>query len=429
MKKRQLGLLLVILLCIAILIVEVFKDDKEELNPEPVENAANINDKLPYTLKVDADDKRPEIIAYRILFDFMKSLEDDGIISNASYTRFTKLSGDENTFVVATVFQVQLPESGPQVDYKWGEIQENRVVPNIVWKLTINKLDQDTYTLANIERSNDIQIGLPPVETLEDYHKKAGIEEDAERNKYQIKDEKLMVTYDNGRNWKTVPVPIDNLIISGYNESNLAEGSYVITPEKTAFVLDSTLRILMSTDKGESWNEVVISEQLPPLRLRILGFTSEQDGYLIVTGDKTMSSEANFIFKTIDGGQSWNNVGSVEHYRLVTDGGFINDQLGFISFGEYREESKPPIPNLYRTTDGGVNWERVEVPIPEEYLGYFTIAEIPTFTGTEGTLLVNQGPNGDYLGGNVLAQFSTQNQGKTWSFSGLVDPDGVLLSK
>lgn len=161
-----------------------------------------------------------------------------------------------------------------------------------------------------------------------------------------------------------------------------------------------------------------------------LGFTSDKDGYLIVTGDKTMSSEVHFIFKTNDGGQSWSNVGPVDDtYRLVTDGGFINDQLGFMSFGEYRYEDQPPVPYLYRTTDGGGNWERVEVPIPEEYLGYFTIAEIPTFHGTEGTLLVNQGPVGDYLGGKVLAKFTSQDQGKTWSFAGLVDPNGVLRAK
>ncbi|HJV18126.1 MAG TPA: hypothetical protein VJ546_12270 [Bacillales bacterium] len=116
-------------------------------------------------------------------------------------------------------------------------------------------------------------------------------------------------------------------------------------------------------------------------------------------------------------------------FNLVTDGGFINDQLGFISFGELRYEERPPIPNLYRTIDGGSNWERVEVPIPEEYQGYFTIAEVPTFHGTEGTLLVNQGPQGDYLVGKVLAKFASKDQGKTWSFAGLVDPDGVLLAK
>jgi photosystem II stability/assembly factor-like uncharacterized protein len=229
-----------------------------------------------------------------------------------------------------------------------------------------------------------------------------------------------------------VPATIGEIFSGEANgsEQQLLDGSYVITPKITAFALNQGTWVLVSRDKGKSWSRTLVSDKLPSIRMLKLGFTSDLNGYLIVTGDKTMSWEANFIFKTNDGGQSWNNVGSVDGvFNLVTDGGFINDQLGFISFGELRYEGKPPVPNLYRTTDGGANWERVEVPIPEEYQGYFTIAEIPTFHGTEGILLVNQGPQGDYLGGKVLAKFTSKDQGKTWSFTGLVDPDGVLRAR
>lgn len=444
MKKVKGRLLIFISICIVIFIAfQMGNEDKENPNTKPVEvKKADINSKLPYTLQVEEYDLKPESVAYRIWFNFMDSLESEGTIANTSYIRFTKLSEDVDSFVVAAVFEVQLPEGTQEIDYGWGEVHDNRVVPNIVWKLTINKVKDLTYRLANIERTTDTQIGLPPVESLEEYRKKAGIEEPSESIKYEIKDKTLRVTYDNGQNWKVVPVGIEDLFGIGYNGSKqqLIDGSYVITPEKTAFVLEDNtmvntivntkLRVLISTDNGESWKDILVSDQLPILRMRVLGFTSDQDGYLIVTGDKTMSSEANFVYKTNDGGQSWYNVGPVDDiYSLVTDGGFINDQLGFISFGEYRYEGQPPSPNLYRTTDGGVNWERVEVPIPEEYQGYFTIAEIPTFHGTEGTLLVNQGQEGDYLGGKVLAKFTSQDQGKTWSFAGLVDPDGVVRAR
>ncbi|EKN71732.1 oxidoreductase [Neobacillus bataviensis LMG 21833] len=434
MNKAQGRLLIIIsVLTVALIIFQMVNDNHENPIPKPVEvKKADINSKLPYTSQVEEYDQKPETIAYRIWFDFIKSLENDGIIANPTFTRFTKLSGDENSFVVAVVFQVQLPEETQEIDYGWGKMQNDRVVPNIVWKLTINKEENLTYTLANIEKTTDTQIGLPPIETLKEYHKKAGIKKLSKSIKYEIKDEKLKVTYDNGQNWKVVPVAIDALFSGGSNgaEQQLLEGSYVITPEITAFALNQETKVLVSRDKGKSWNEALVSNQLPSLRMLKLGFTSDQDGYLILTGDKTMSWEAHFIFKTNDGGQSWYNVGSVdETYDLVTDGGFINDQLGFISFGEYRYEGQPPKPNLYRTTDGGGKWERVEVPIPAEYQGYFTVAEIPTYLGTEGTLLVNQGPEGDYLGGKVLAKFTSKDQGKTWTFAGLVDPDGVLRAK
>lgn len=408
----------------------MFNGVHENPNTKPVEvKKVDINSKLPYTVQVEESDQKPETITYRIWFDFMNQLVSEGAITNKSFTRFTKLSGDENYFIAAVVFQVQLPEGTQKIDYGWGKVQETRVVPNIVWKLSIKKEENLTYTLTNIERTTDTQIGLPPVETLEEYRKNVGIEEPSKKIDYEIKDDKLWVTYNGGENWKVVPTAIDDLFSDGSkgSEQQLMDGSYVMTPKITAFLINKGLTVLVSRDKGESWNEVLVSDQLPSLRLRILGFTSDKDGYLIVTGDKTMSWEAHFIFKTNDGGENWYNVGPVKDvYSLVTDGGFINDQLGFISFGELRYQSQPLNPNLYRTIDGGANWERVEVPIPEEYQGYFTIAEIPTFHGTEGTLLVNQGPQGDYLGGKVLAKFTSKDQGKTWSFAGLVDPDGVL---
>ncbi|MCH6267678.1 WD40/YVTN/BNR-like repeat-containing protein [Neobacillus citreus] len=427
MKKTKSRLILFSSILIVIFIIfQMFNGVHENPNTKPVEvKKVDINSKLPYTVQVEESDQKPETIAYRIWFDFMNQLVSEGAITNKSFTRFTKLSGDENYFIAAVVFQVQLPEGTPKIDYGWGKMQDDRFVQNIVWKLSIKKEENLTYTLTNIERTTDTQIGLPPVETMEEYRENAGIEEPSKKINYEIKDDKLRVTYNSGKSWKVVPVAVEDLL--GSTDQKLLYGSYVITSEITAFVLNKGLTVLISRDKGKSWDEVLVSDQLPSLRLRILGFTSGKDGYLIVTGDKTMSWEAHFIFKTNDGGQSWYNVGPAKDvYSLVTDGGFINDQLGFISFGEYRFEDQPPVPNLYRTTDGGVNWERVEVPIPEEYQGYFTIAEIPAFNGNEGILLVNQGPEGDYLGGKVLAKFTSQDQGKTWSFAGLVDPDGVL---
>jgi hypothetical protein len=155
---------------------QIYKGDNEDRIPKQVEvKKEDINSKLPYTVQVEEYDRRPETIAYRIWFDFLKRLESEGVIANPTFTRFSKLSGDDNLFVAAVVFQVQIPEGTQEIDYEWGKMQDNRVVSDIVWKLTIKRSENLTYTLTNIERSTDTLIGLPPVETLDEYRKNAGL--------------------------------------------------------------------------------------------------------------------------------------------------------------------------------------------------------------------------------------------------------------
>ncbi|WP_099159647.1 WD40/YVTN/BNR-like repeat-containing protein [Virgibacillus ndiopensis] len=388
-------------------------DEKQtvELDVEDVSNS------LPITTEITEYDMKLQSIAYRLWFDLMEELEANGQISDAFYTRFHVLEGDEKEFVAAVVFQVQLEEVS---------------VDRIVWKLHVKKEGERTYTLERIEPSADIKIGLPPVQSMEEYQKEVSIEVPSDKIRYEIVNNTLKVMYNNGADWTNVPVTTDELFGGEYNgsERQLIEGSYVISPERTAFVIggDQELRLLLSTDQGETWDEVTVTNQIIGVRMRQLGFTSAKDGYLIISSGRTMSSEGNSVYKTNDGGKSWNLAGSVkDEYSLVTGGGFVNDQLGFISFGAINVEDQQSRPQIYRTDDGGDSWEEIKIPIPEEYKGIFTVAEIPVFNGTHGTLLVNQGPNGDYLGGKVLAKFTSEDEGKTWSFASLVDPDRVLL--
>ncbi|OAB47350.1 WD40/YVTN/BNR-like repeat-containing protein [Paenibacillus antarcticus] len=260
-------------------------------------------------------------------------------------------------------------------------------------------------------------------------------EENLENNRYQIYNKKLRVTYDNGYHWKVVPASLEELFAGDYNGSrqNLIDGSYVITRDRMAFVIgeqiviDNEYRgtnfsILQSTDKGKTWIKKYVTDS-PDVRVRFLGFTSEQNGYLIISSEGTMGFEANAIYNTNDGGNRWIMTGTVKDTnRHITSGSFINENIGFISFGSIAVNSEPEGPSVYRTFDGGKNWDEIEIPIPSEFKGIFTVAEVPTFDEIQGILHVNQGPNGDYQGGNVVARFNSIDEGATWSFVDLVEP-------
>ncbi|WP_226038529.1 WD40/YVTN/BNR-like repeat-containing protein [Aquibacillus saliphilus] len=404
----------------------------------------NLNENLPVTMEIKDPDIDMEQIAYRLINDYLQSFQASDTnswnrITEVGFNEFQLLAGNKQEFAMAVTFQTKLERGKWSTHHSWGEVQDDGMVEEIQWTLRIKKIDQQTYSLDRIEPINGTIAGLEPVEDT--YQKQAGIDVKDEAIRYEIVDNTLRITYKNGKDWSEVPVVVEDLFNGDYSgqKNNLIDNSFVITPQKTAFVYQTNLdqqdnseaypelRVLLSSNQGKTWDEVVVTEQRSPVRMRMIGFTSEQNGYLIITSDRTMSSEANTIFTTNDGGMTWRNVGSVEDtYRLVLDGGFITDKLGFISFSPISENGAPKEPTLYRTVDGGFNWEEVNVPIPTEYKGIFTEAEAPSFDGTQGTLLVNQGPNGDYQGGNVLARYISIDEGETWNFANLVDPENVL---
>ncbi|MEH6995778.1 hypothetical protein V7075_24270 [Neobacillus drentensis] len=91
----------------------------------------------------------------------------------------------------------------------------------------------------------------------------------------------------------------------------------------------------------------------------------------------------------------------------------IIGDTGFLSFGILN----PVEPDLYVTQDSGNSWSKANITIPVKYHEIFVIAEVPFQEDDHLTVLINQGPNGDYLGGKVKGKFITSDNGKTLAFS------------
>lgn len=403
----------------------------------------DFNKDLPMPHTVEPDHQDPDDIAYYFWMKMMQPYQGKDVSSwnrmtDVRFNKFQLLAGDETEFAVAVTFWVQLEKGKWSTHNNLGTVQEDGTIKDIQWTFRIKKTAENEFTLVRIEDTSDAVTGLAPVE--DKFQKDAGIKVPDANYRYQIQNGNLEVTYDNGENWRKVPVEVADLFKGDYSGSKqiLIEGSYLISAERTVFMTtpdwsafenggDTSIKILQSTDKGKTWKTTKMPSPFPSIRFRQIGFTSEQNGYLIVTGERTMRAEANAIFTTNDGGKSWTKAGAVEDsYRMVMGGGLINDKLGFISFDTLNVMDQPGRPSLYQTNDGGKTWAEVAVPIPVEYAGIFLVAEVPTFDGTQGTLLVNQGPNGDFQGGKVLARYISIDEGATWQFSNLVDPDNII---
>ncbi|MEH7076523.1 WD40/YVTN/BNR-like repeat-containing protein [Neobacillus drentensis] len=247
---------------------------------------------------------------------------------------------------------------------------------------------------------------------------------------YKIENKTCYVSYDEGLTWKQVPVSINKLTAVGDGRpylNQLQEGSFIITPEKTAFVYGGTreapLTLVYSEDRGETWKSTEISTALQSARVRFCSFPSTSEGYIIVAGDRAMSQEMQIIYQTTDGGSSWKEVGKGARTSLLQSGGFVESNLGFMSYPKIQGAET----NFYRTEDGGKTFEPVIIPVvKQEYLGMtlepFIQPETPYSDSGQMYLLVGQGPEGDFKGGTLMVRFKSTDKGKTWSFVDLVEP-------
>ncbi|MDY0395722.1 hypothetical protein RWE15_16470 [Virgibacillus halophilus] len=181
------------------------------------------------------------------------------------------------------------------------------------------------------------------------------------------------------------------------------------------------IMLTLSTDKGKTWHDSVITEKIQGVRFRKVAFLDEKFGYVIISGDRTMSQEYSTAFVTQDGGKNWKHINNPNVTRLISDGGFIDEKTGFMSYGTINPEA----PDLYVTQDGGETWQPSKVEIPEKYDKIFVTAEVPVKKEKYLAMDVNQGPNGDYLGGEVKGRFISADNGKTWQFEKEVQPDEI----
>ncbi len=245
---------------------------------------------------------------------------------------------------------------------------------------------------------------------------------------YSLQNDQLNLRFNDGEDWIEVPVEKDQLFTGEYNgsEQELIDNSYVLTEERVGFLYSEgtdweaqQIVFLFSVDQGETWEKSVVTEPFSVMRFRKVDFLNDRFGYAIISGGRTMSQEYSAAFLTHDGGKSWEETTYTEVTRLISDGGFVDETTGFLSYGTIN----PVEPMLYVTEDGGNTWNQASIIMPEEYHEVFVIAEIPVKEGERLKMLINQGPTGDYAGGLVKGEFISTDNGQTWDFSKEVPPD------
>lgn len=233
---------------------------------------------------------------------------------------------------------------------------------------------------------------------------------------YTLQNNELKITYDNGQEWVTVPVEVEQLFSGEYNgnKTELMNDSFILTDKRASFIyIEDSIKLITSHDKGVTWQESTIYQHAPAIRFRKVDFLNEKFGYVIVSGDRTMSQEWSAAFITNDGGKTWRETAYPGTTRLLYNGGFVDENTGFLSYGIINPEE----PDFYITSDAGFSWNKATFSIPEKFAKVFVTAEVPFKEDGHLAVLLNQGPNGDYMGGKVKGKFVSFDRGLSWEFT------------
>lgn len=194
---------------------------------------------------------------------------------------------------------------------------------------------------------------------------------------------------------------------------NCADFGVFISEAKTSvsYAENSEITIAFSNDKGETWTTSSVTCDAEMTNLYI-GFTSENEGWLIGCSFVGMGEESHSLYTTVNGGESWTLVDSdiaQEYSRVLVGAGFINQDIGFLCF---RYESDEFSPAVMMTTDGGESWSQLSLALPDEYESYSATALSPSYDGNRCTLSVLLSSDNE---GSVTVKYISDDLGETFA--------------
>jgi photosystem II stability/assembly factor-like uncharacterized protein len=195
-------------------------------------------------------------------------------------------------------------------------------------------------------------------------------------------------TQDAGLTWNDVtppqPAPAagESVVALGFFKD--ASSGWVVYGPAGMGTIPPFVYVWRTHDGGVTWQYAsvdtsVSSEAFLPSYLTFVG---DQNGWLMVVLGAGMMHEYVAIFSTTDGGVTWNKI--LDPYgdngiQSFPKTGFVfaDAQNGWLTRDAQGVEN---IPHVFRTTDGGVTWNQIDLPAPSDKPNLFNDYSCGTYT-------------------------------------------------
>lgn len=224
---------------------------------------------------------------------------------------------------------------------------------------------------------------------------------------WALTDQQLRWTTDAGSTWATITPPgvqADRLL--GVAFPDTLHG-WVVAAGLPDTAQQTGLVVLRSADGGKTWQEGALAApsgaytSVPDGRVAI-DFVDAQHGWIVVR----LASSSNFsrgeLFRTVDGGANWQRgaipIGDPVHFVTATDGWTAGGAGGN---------------QLYATHDGGQSWVPQSLALPEVFAGRQPTYAVPTFVDRQTGILPVTLAADDALA-SAIVFYVTRDSGRSW---------------
>jgi photosystem II stability/assembly factor-like uncharacterized protein len=176
--------------------------------------------------------------------------------------------------------------------------------------------------------------------------------------------------------------------------------------------------VYRSTDGGESWTHLGLkdSERIAALAIDP---KAGDTAYVCATGHLWSPNEERGVFKTTDGGKSWKKVLYVDADTGCSDLAIDPQEPRILYAGMWTFRRYPDFFNsggkgsgLYKSTDGGESWKKVDGGLPQGEVGRVAVAVAPSRSATVYAVVESKDKAADK---QTTALWRSDDAGANWS--------------